>query len=257
MAGNDLARAATRMVARAAEHALDDARRRFMLRAATHVGDGVRVLGRLHVACDGELVVGDRSVFISSPAPIELLVAPGGRLVLGDNVLVESGATLRARGQVIVGNAVRIGAGCVIDDDGVPSGEIMIGDGAWIEDGSVLVGGARVAPDSVLPRASIESGDGNAVLTPAPERSDVPDIAPRIRDHVRGVIGRMMPKAGWVADDAHLDGLQGWDSLAALRLLVALEKDLSIVLPHDFFSRHQSLESVVTVIAGVLSKDAA
>ncbi|HEV3192168.1 MAG TPA: hypothetical protein VGY54_16765, partial [Polyangiaceae bacterium] len=87
-----------RTLARAAEQALDSARSRIALRDATRVGRGVRVFGWPRVANEGELTIGDRVSIVSRPSAVELLVAPGASVLIGDRALVESGAVIRARG---------------------------------------------------------------------------------------------------------------------------------------------------------------
>jgi hypothetical protein len=132
----------SRALAQSAVQALDTVRSKVALREATRVGGGVRVFGRPRVANEGELVVGERVVLVSAPSPVDLLVAPGARLVIGDRALIESGASIRARGRVHIGRGVRIGAGCILDDDGAQSSGISVGDGALKEGGALLRSGA-------------------------------------------------------------------------------------------------------------------
>jgi acyl carrier protein len=55
---------------------------------------------------------------------------------------------------------------------------------------------------------------------------------------------------------AELTTVRGWDSLAALRALVALEKEFSVVLPITLFAERPSVASVAPVIAASVAKTA-
>ncbi len=235
-----------RALARAAGRALDGIHARLALAGATRVGARVRVFGRPQVSCEGELIVGHDVVFVSSPAPVEMMVARGGRLIIGDGSLIEGGAILRARHRVTIGSRVRIGVGCIVDDDGPLPEEITILDRAWIEDGAVLLPGARVAVGAIVAKGSVVGGDG---ATAAPVRIANDDHAARaIEQRVRAVIVRVVPSASLVERSADLRLFKGWDSLAALRVLVALEKEFAIALPHDLFSQEPRLELAIPLI---------
>jgi acyl carrier protein len=250
-----------RSLARAAARALDGARSGIALREATRVGSGVRVFGWPRVANEGELVVGMAVALVSSPSAVNLLVGPGGSLVIGDRALIESGAAIRARGRVRIGGAVRIGAGCIVDDEGGDDDEISIGDGAWLEDGAVLLGGAHVAAGAVVPRGVPGGAANGAPPAPVPssKESDGPTLDADAREvdrRIRAVLGRLIFGASNVDRSASLAGVKGWDSLAALRVLVALEKEFAVVLPSHLFAQNPSLESVTPVILATVAKRA-
>jgi acyl carrier protein/acetyltransferase-like isoleucine patch superfamily enzyme len=249
----------SRTVAQGAVQALDAIRSRVALREATSVGRGVRVFGRPRVANDGELVVGDRVVLVSAPAPVDLLVAPGASLIIRDRALIESGASIRARGRVHIGRGARVGAGCILDDDGDDATGIYVGEGAWLEDGAVLLGGANVAPGSVVDRFALRAAQDHARPQGAPKRAangeaelDPDDVDRR----VRAVLGRLIFGAADIERSANLNQVKGWDSLAALRVLVALEKEFAVVLPHQLFARHPSLEAATPVILASVARRA-
>lgn len=52
---------------------------------------------------------------VSSNDPSKLVVWPGGKLIIGDNVGI-SATSFACKGEITVGNNVRIGSGCVIHD---------------------------------------------------------------------------------------------------------------------------------------------
>jgi acyl carrier protein/acetyltransferase-like isoleucine patch superfamily enzyme len=242
-----------RALARVAGRAADGARSRLAFGGASRVGDGVRLFGWPRVSCEGTLVIGRDVVFVSSPAPIELLVARGATLVIGDGTLVESGATLRAGHSVVIGRRARIGAGCVVDDDGAEPG-ITVADEAWIEDGAVLLGGASVAGGQVVPRGAIvgdRAGGVEVAVEAATADDEVAGAArDRVEERVRAVMARVVPAAATAEWAADLRLSKGWDSLAALRVLVALEKEFGVSLPYDLFTQQPRLASVAPYVLG-------
>jgi acyl carrier protein/acetyltransferase-like isoleucine patch superfamily enzyme len=250
-----------RGVAQAAVRAFDGMRSRVALREATRVGDDVRVFGWPRVANEGELVIGGGVALVSSPSPVELLVAAGGSLIIGDAALIESGVAIRARGRIRIGSGARIGAGCIVDDDGPGTNEISVADGAWIEDGVVLLAGAHVAAGSILERRVISSAPPG--LLPASSRSSPPPysgedgaMALDVDRRMRAVLARLIIGAGNVHRNASLTELKGWDSLAALRVLVGFEKEFGVVLPHQLFGQEPTIESITPVILASITKRA-
>ena len=242
-----------RLFAQVLARAFDRVRSGVALRGATHVGAQVRVYGWPRLACEGELVIGRGAVFISSPAPIELIVARGASLVFGDGVVVESGATLRAHGRIVVEKCARIGVGCVIDDDGPQAGKITIAQGSWIEDGAVVLAG------TVVP-AGGKVSFGNLVTTPGRgqsfERTPVHTHAHGfdLENRIRQVLTRVVPGSREAHSGEDLSRIRGWDSLSALRVLVALEKEFAINLPLDLLASTPRIESVKKFIVSTATK---
>jgi acyl carrier protein/acetyltransferase-like isoleucine patch superfamily enzyme len=233
-----------RAIVRATIRALDAARAHVALASATRVGADVRVFGWPSVASEGELIVERGVVIVASPSPVEILVALGATLTIGEGAVLESGATLRVSHRVVVGRSVRVGRGCVIDDDGSGADGIEIGDDAWLDDGALVLGDARIAARA---RVTCETA---LVRT---STAEVPDAARSSRlleddSRLRHVVARVVPGALDVSCDADLRHIAGWDSLAALRVLVALEKEFRVTLPQDLFATEHSLESLVPLL---------
>jgi acyl carrier protein len=229
---------------------VDEVRSRVALSGASQVGTGVGVFGTLRVTNGGELIIEDSVSLVSTPAEIELWVAPGARLILSRGVLVESGAVLRAHGEIMLGVRARVGRGCILDDEGPNGGGITVGNGAWVEDGTVLLGGTRVSDDAVWgPRAAPPGEDSAFRTSEAAFDGSTLDVEHR----VRAVVSRLVAAADDMAPTANLADAKGWDSLTALRALVALEREFSIVLPHQLFSLHPSVRSVTPVILAGLA----
>jgi acyl carrier protein len=251
-----------RSLSRLAIESLEEALGRVSLRGATGVGPGTRVFGWPRVENQGELLVGRDVTFVATPAAIELRVLPGASLVIGARALIESGVLIRAVGAVRIGRGVRIGAGCVIDGEapgGDPyAGGVSIGEGAWLENGVILHGGAEVPPGTVIrpeisafaPRSPRSEGQGFSDEHASGEGEA--DFDRRLR----AVLSRVVAATSTVEPDAELTTVRGWDSLAALRALVALEREFSIVLPVNLFAERPSLAAVKPIIAARVARHA-
>jgi acyl carrier protein len=212
-----------RPIVRLASRAIDALRSRVALTDATSVGAGVRVFGAPQISCQGDFIVGPRVVFVSTPMPIRVVVGPGARLVIGAGSLIESGAVLRAHRSLTIGSDVRVGVGCVLDDEAAP-GAVAVPDGTWLEDG--------------------------AAAQAAPGRDDGIQA---VEERIRAVIGRIVPGASRAGMGEDLRLIKDWDSLAALRVLVALEREFRVSLPHDLLTREPRLASVTPLVLGAVT----
>jgi acetyltransferase-like isoleucine patch superfamily enzyme/acyl carrier protein len=237
---------------------VDRLRSRAALRAATRIGEGVRLFGWPRIVNEGELTIGSYVSLLSTPSPVEFVVAPGATMVVAERALIESGASLRARGTLRIGRGARIGAGCIVGDDGKDDGETTIGDGAWIEDGVVVPGGTNVPAGTVLARRVATSAAASVPRGPTvPVAAGSSDGASADIDRrLRAVLSRVVAATSSVDAATELTQVKGWDSLAALRALVALEKEFAIVLPITLFAERPSLETVTPVIAATVAKHA-
>jgi acyl carrier protein len=215
------------------------------------------VYGWPRIANEGELTIGANVSVLATPAAVEFIVAPGAQVAVGERVLIESGVSIRARGKIRVGSGVRIGRGCIVDDDG--GGEITLGDGAWLEDGAVIHGGTTVPVGAVVPGpAGVRDATVLASANDAP--TEMLDLAENRVDDVdrrlRSVLSRIVAATSGVEPTAELTQVKGWDSLAALRALVALEKEFSVVLPINLFAERPSVGSLRPVIAASVARHA-
>lgn len=90
---------------------------RVELRRRATLGADVVVLGRIWVHGDGRAIVGARTILDGRAVPIELHCAKGALLQLGDDVVVEGGASIEARRSVIIGARCRVRAYAKIIDN--------------------------------------------------------------------------------------------------------------------------------------------
>ncbi len=134
---------------------------------------------------------------------------------------------IRARGRVVVGRGARIGVGCIVDDE--IAGDLSIADNAWIADGAVVTGTGE------MPHAQKANG------APAKDAT---------RERVRDVVCRIVAAAAELDDASDVRRARGFDSLAALRVLVALEKELGVSFPHDLFARPRTFDSLAAFARG-------
>ena len=214
---------------RALQRTTDAARVRVALRGATRTERGVRVFGWPSVVNEGHLRIGARVLILSTPAAVTLVVERGGSIEIGDDAILESGVTVRARRRIVIGRAARLGAGCVIDDSQSDAPELSIDAGAQLADG-VIVDGSSSLREGLRPGAAV-GRDATA-------------------ERVRAVMADIVAALATVDGGLDLRGVEGWDSLAALRVVVALEKELGVQLPYDLFAAPRTLDSVVAMVRG-------
>ncbi len=110
----------------------------------------------------GRLSLGRNTVLDARQRPIELYVKSGGRLDIGEDVTIGSGASIEATHSVALGRGCRIGMYCKILDtnwhslrqrDQVPRPiPIEVGENVVLEDNVILLPGARIG-DNVTVRA--------------------------------------------------------------------------------------------------------
>ncbi|HEY1956347.1 MAG TPA: phosphopantetheine-binding protein [Polyangiaceae bacterium] len=240
---------------------LERAAARVHLRAADALGQDARTQGKPFVQNRGELAIGDHFRIASRPVQSHLVVARGARLVIGRDVAIGSAAAISCSSEITIGDGVRIGRGVVIMDSdfhdtesmGSPgaSAAIVIGAGACIGDEVVILKGARIGDGARIAAASVVSGivPAGALASGVPARVRRDATAPS-----GDVETRVVAIVAATFDVDHVDPADGpatlahWDSLGALRLLVALEEDLGVRLAEDALSGVADVASLVRVV---------
>jgi acyl carrier protein len=206
----------------------------------------VHVVGRPVISNQGTLEIAGRVTLLAQPAAIQLVTEPGGSLVIREGAFLDTGVTIRACRRVEIGKNAYVGAFCLIDDGGASKSggaqPITIGEGAWVEEGATLLPGAVVAPGARIAGGAVVGGREQSPPPPVPLRRRTADAEHVAR--VRSTITKIVRAAEGVPLDAELTRLKGWDSLAALRVLVALETEFKLVFPSDFFATSCNLGSV-------------
>jgi len=164
-----------------------------------------------------------------------------GRRV-GKNVRIVGRASVVRDGEIRVGDDVVIVSSpapvTIVAHEGA---SIEIGDGAVIESGAVIR-----AHDHVVIPAGARIAAGSIIDDEVVRVADAPAASNAI-DRVREILASVVEAAEHADAGTDVRTLAGWDSLAALRVIVSLEKELGVVLPHDLFTEPRTLASLATL----------
>ena len=159
-------------------------RGRWYLRNATMLGSRVRLRGRPRVVARGQLLVGDRVQLVSDVATLEVVAESGGRLEIGDRVLLNFGCSIVAFERVTIGARSLIGPHCMIMDtpfhhlepdrrlEAPDTDPISIGENVWLGARVVVLPGVTIGDNSVVGIGSVVTSDvpPNSVAVGVPAR---------------------------------------------------------------------------------------
>jgi acetyltransferase-like isoleucine patch superfamily enzyme len=143
--------------------------REYRLRRRARVGVEPRIRGRLWIHGEGRIELGDRVILDAAAAPIELHVAKGAVISVGDDVYVGGGSSIEAQCAVTIGARSRLGRFAKVIDNhfhsvvgnrtqrppSVPvviEEDVELGARAIVLPGAHLGCGCRVAPGTVITR---------------------------------------------------------------------------------------------------------
>jgi acetyltransferase-like isoleucine patch superfamily enzyme len=151
------------------------------LRECQRVGRSVRTVDAPFVRNAGRIEIGDRVVINSELGRVRLEAAAGATLMIGAGTLVHYGATLRAGGDVVIGERVYVGPRSLTNaDDTRP---IIIGDGVWIGQAVTIRPGSRIGARAVIAAGSVVDGEIPAgVLAVGAPAQSVRSIDARVDD---------------------------------------------------------------------------
>lgn len=131
----------------------------------TDVGHRVSCIGsRPHVWVEGQLTVGRRVVLMSEGQRVVLRVSRGGRLAIGDNCLLNSGAYLDCAHSLTLGDGARVGPGAYITDtnrhevepgSGIFSAPTILGADSWVGAHAVILPGVTVGAGAVVAAGAV------------------------------------------------------------------------------------------------------
>jgi len=242
-----------------------------LLRACDRVGAHARLEGAPWIDNRGRLELGEGVSISSRPVQSRLLVARGALLRLGDGVRVGQGAAISAYARVEIGEGSTLGPFVAIEDTDyhVPGDRLAtprpapvqigrnvrigarstilrgaeIGDGAQVAAGSVVSGvvapNAHVGgvPAMQLRAVGAEAGGPGAAL-------DGSGVSARVVAVVQRVLGlREQPSL-----ESGPAQIKQWDSLGALKLLLALEEDLGLSLGETAVAKARSVRDLVHAV---------
>ena len=238
---------------------------RARMRGVTQLGARARVVGAPFISNRDDIVIGDDFALWSSPQQSHLVAYANARIVIGNNVRICSGAAIAAATAIEIGHDVQLGRNVMIMDtdfhaagamhsSGNPS-LVLIDAGARIGDNVVILKGTHIGAGARIGPASVVSG----TFLPHTFASGVPARAIGTRrmggpvaDRVRAIATQFLSKNGDHAATDETNGLLEWDSLAALRLLLALEVEFAITLGDRALEGQQSIERLVTLVEAAI-----
>lgn len=124
------------------------------------VGARARTLGRPLLRNAAAIEIGADALIDSRAGRVELTCRGRGRLVVGHGVRIGPSTRITASYLVEIGDGTRIGAGCVVSDEGDPGDidEIWIGDGVTLGDGVRVMPGTVIGAGAVVSAGSVVSG---------------------------------------------------------------------------------------------------
>jgi acyl carrier protein len=138
----------------------------------------------------------------------------------------------------------------------------VIGAGARLEPhvtllrGAVVPDGVQVSRNSSLsaggPRATAAGASGHA--TAPALRGSASTSSDSVLERVRAVAADVVSTAGTLGADEDIKQLEGWDSLSAIHVLVALESAFGVTLPSSLFERVNTLRTLAEVVARSLEQ---
>jgi acetyltransferase-like isoleucine patch superfamily enzyme len=229
------------------------------LRSCTRIGARPRLRGRATVFNAGELVIGDDFRLVSSPVRSHLFVTQGGRMHIGHRASIGAGAALSCLGRVEIGDDVTFGDYVIVMDSDFHVAEdktvdatprpVRIGDGARLGHRVVVLPGSTVGAGAVVRAGSVVSGEvpegavveGNPARPPLERAGASATAAEDVPELVMLVLG--LP--GVPGLDAGPAQISEWDSLGALRIVVALEERLGVSLTDDDVRSVRSIGELV------------
>jgi acetyltransferase-like isoleucine patch superfamily enzyme len=128
-----------------------------------------RVLGRLHIQGEGELVLGNNVSIVGTVVPVEFGTYENGRIEIGDRTFINYGTSIAAHASVKIGAHCFLGHYTFIMDNDQhdvdkhwvlpPSAPVVIEDNVWIGAKAVILPGVRVGRNAVIGAGSIVTKD--------------------------------------------------------------------------------------------------
>jgi acetyltransferase-like isoleucine patch superfamily enzyme len=116
----------------------------------------------------GTMRVGRKLITIGTQYPAALSTGPGGTLVIGDNVLINQGATVHAALSVTIGDGTKIGdLAAVYDTDfhdlepGRPTrvAPVVIGENVWLGRAAIVLPGVTIGAHAVVAAGAVVTDD--------------------------------------------------------------------------------------------------
>ena len=238
------------------------AKARLLLRNAASVGRDPIVVGTpmLIASHGGRIDLGD-DLFFSSKPSVSHLAALGGRITIGNGVRISYGAAISAREAVTIGDRVQIGPFVVLmdsdfhvagsretKDEPLPvqiEADVRIGARVTILRGSVIGAGAVLLDGSVV-SGRVAAGD---VVSGVPARSISAAQSGADGLEISVLVQRVLGLASRPNESDGPAQISEWDSLGALKLVLALEEAFGITLDEKEIKSMISVAEIGRVVA--------
>jgi acetyltransferase-like isoleucine patch superfamily enzyme/acyl carrier protein len=218
------------------------------LAACTSVGARPVVTGAPHIDNGGRIEIGADVVLASQPLPSHLVVSADGDLTIGDRVRIGFGAAISCQQRVRIGDDTFLGPYVSLaDSDFHVVGEreaspeprpveigrrVRIGARVMVLPGTTIGDDVEVAAGSVVGGA-VPAGSRVAGVPARPIAAADDTSGASTADVVVGLVQRTLALPDLPALEQVRDEIAEWDSLGALRILIALEEDLGVRLGED------------------------
>ncbi len=241
---------------------------RYRLRRCTGVGARPALGGSPFVHNSGTLLIGDDFRLNSRPVRSHLFVS--GSLRIGNRVRIGAGAAISCIGEMEIQDGVSIGAFSIILDSNFHVAEdfrsnaapkrVCVGKGSTLGHRVVVLPGSTIGCGVVVRAGSVVSGDvpdgavveGNPARTRL-DRDNHADVLPRdVPALVMHVLG--LSRVPDVQDGP--GQIPQWDSLGALRLIVALEEEIGVALAEDQVRAVRSIRELMDHVEAVQRRKA-
>jgi acetyltransferase-like isoleucine patch superfamily enzyme/acyl carrier protein len=234
------------------------------LRGCTRLGARPFVRGTPQVFNTGELIVGDDFSLSSRPVRSHLFVT--GRMRIGDRVRIGAGAAISSLGRVDIDDDVAIGDFSIVMDSDFHVADdfhsaatprpVHIGKGARLGHRVVVLPGSTIGAGATVKTGSVVSGEvaAGAVVEGNPARSRHLTPLEGADGPAEGAVSRLVMQVlglqSLPAADAGPEQIVQWDSLGALRLIVALEETFGITLAEDQVKAARSIRELTEHVEG-------
>jgi len=241
---------------------------RLRLRRCDEVGAGSILEGAPWIYNAGRFVLGHRVTIASRPVQSHFVIMGGGSLEIGDEVTIGHGAALAAFQRVQIGSGTWLGPFVSIsdtdfhvagerDDRPVPA-PVMVGTGVRLETRVTLLRGSTVSDGTTIAAGSVVSGHippgvlaaGNPARVVTRGQADsLGDPLERIPAIVAETLGLASP----VSARNPMNEIPQWDSLGALRVLLAIEDSLAVTLDEAAVVRAKTVSELSDLVRAALS----
>ena len=231
------------------------------LRRIDQIGRGTIFAGRPYVSNDGTIIIGEDCYLGSRPIQSHLFAIAGGRVTIGNRVVISYGAAISASCAIEIDDDSRIGPFCMIlDQDFHKVGErnllggsapVRIGRGVTIGARVTILRGAHIGEGAQAMSGSTISGviANGAVIAGVPA---LPAGKGPARKGVPGLAALVARVFGLASAPGALVGpgqIPAWNGFGAVRLQLALEETFGVTLSTTDVCSAASVADLARLIA--------